>query len=173
MRKTRIAALIAWLFPSIGAGSQVSLAFNGGIPDQQSLVNALNSINPLAQTNFNSASNTAAFTAIGSQVAGGQVNVLALTGALGAGAALTLPTVAAMIAALPANMQANPVGVSFELRVINVSATQTWTMTTNTGWTLTGTMTVATATFRDFIVTITAGGATPTAVMQNVGSGTP
>lgn len=170
MRKTRIAALIALLFPGIGAGSQVSLAFNGGIPDQQSLVNALNGINPLPQTNVQSAANTTGFTATGNQVAGAQDNVLLLTGTLGAGAALTLPTAANLLAALPANIQAAPIGTSFMLRIINASSGAfAWTVTTNTGWTLSGTMTVAQNTWRDFIATVTAVGAI---TLQSIGTGT-
>jgi hypothetical protein len=170
MRKTRIAALIAWLFPGVGAGQQVSLAFNGGIPDQQSLVNALNGINPLPQTNYQTATNTTAFTATANQVSGAQENFLFLSGTLGAGQALTLPTVANLLAALPANVQANPVGTSFTLRVIQAqSGAFAWTVTTNTGWTLNGTMTVNQNTFRDFIVTITGAA---TATLQSVGTGT-
>jgi len=48
------------------------------------------------------------------------------------------------------------------------SANFAWTVTTNTGWTLNGTMTVNQSTFRDFIMTITALGATPTATLQNI-----
>lgn len=170
MRKTRIASLIALLFPGIGAGSQVNLQFNGGIPDQQSLVNTLNGINPLPWTNYQTASNTSAFTATGQQIASAQENFLLLSGTLGAGANLTLPTVANMLTALPANIQAAPTGTSFLLRIINASSGAfSWTVVTATGWTLSGTMTVAQNTWRDFIVTITSG---TTATLQSVGTGT-
>lgn len=92
--------------------------------------------------------------------------VLALTGTLGGAANAQLPTVANLLAAIP-----NPVvGYSYKLRIINLSsATFTWTITTNTTWTLNGTMTIAQNTWRDFVLTIT--GAT-TATLQSVGTGT-
>jgi len=90
---------------------------------------------------------------------------LSLTGNPAGSAAITLPTVAATVAALP-----NPLaGQSYVLRVINTGNSGTWTVTTNTGWTLTGTMTVATATWRDFNLALTT---TSAAVLTNVGAGT-
>lgn len=91
---------------------------------------------------------------------------LNMTGTLGAGAALTLPTVAAMVAAI-----ANPqVGGNYKLRVINSSAGNfAWTVTTNTGWTLGGTMTVAQNTWRDFVINLTS---LTAATLQSVGTGT-
>ncbi|MCP3713251.1 hypothetical protein M3I54_41420 [Paraburkholderia sp. CNPSo 3274] len=93
---------------------------------------------------------------------------LVFTGTFGTDGALTLSTVVALIAAPPAAAQSNPIGIIWQLRVINVGTTQTLTMTTNTGWTLSGTATLATATFRDFVVTITSA---TTASIQNVGPG--
>jgi hypothetical protein len=55
------------------------------------------------------------------------------------------------------------------LRIINENTTQTITVTTNTGWTLTGTMTIATNTFRDFVVNLTSLSA---ATLTSVGTGT-
>jgi hypothetical protein len=66
-------------------------------------------------------------------------------------------------------VQAAPIGTSWQVRILNQAGTQTWTVTTNTGWTLTGTMTIATATWRDFIIQITAAGA---ATITSVGAGT-
>ncbi len=55
------------------------------------------------------------------------------------------------------------------LRVINQSSGNfAWTVTTATGWTLTGTMTVAQNTFRDFMVSFTSKTA---AVLTSVGTG--
>jgi hypothetical protein len=68
----------------------------------------------------------------------------------GAGFADTLPTVNALIAAAPHLS----VGDSFTFLSQNNSGF-TQTVTTNTGWTLTGTMTVATVSTREFLVTIT------------------
>jgi len=86
-----------------------------------------------------------------------------MTGTLGAGAALTLPTVAQLLAAAPTLVA----GVSYKLRIANTGAGAfAWTVTTAGGWTLTGTMTVANLTYREFIVTITS----PTAAtLQSLG----
>lgn len=67
---------------------------------------------------------------------------------------LTLPLATAMDAALPM-MQA---GDSYVLRIIN-SNSGVATIVTNTGWTTSGTLTLATNTWRDFIVKKTATGA--------------
>ncbi len=77
---------------------------------------------------------------------------------------LTMPLGSAMDTALP-NMK---IGQSYKLRVINTNS-GTATVATNTGWTMTGTLTLATSTWRDFVVTKTAA-ATYTAVA--VGTGT-
>lgn len=83
----------------------------------------------------------------------------------GATPSLTLPTVANLLAAFP-NAQN---GYSYKLRVINANS-GTATIVTNTGWTLTGTLTLATNTWRDFVVTVNTAAATATAV--SVGTGT-
>lgn len=82
----------------------------------------------------------------------------------GATPSLTLPLASAMDTALPDIRT----GQSYVLRVINANS-GTATIVTNTGWTLTGTLTLATNTWRDFIVTKTGTG-TYTAV--SVGTGT-
>ena len=62
------------------------------------------------------------------------------------------------------------IGSTYRLRVINRSSGNfAWTMTTNTGWTLTGTMTIAQNTWRDFVVTLTS---LTAATLQAVGVGT-
>lgn len=61
------------------------------------------------------------------------------------------------------------VGSSYHLRIINNQGTGTLTVTNGTGVTLTGTMTIAINTFRDFIVTYTSATAL---VIQSVGIGT-
>lgn len=170
MRKTRIAALIGAMFPAI-AGATPSVPDNGAMPDQVGLIGALQTINPWPATAYNAAANTTGFTATPAQIMAAQDTVLELTGTIGAGAALTLPTVATLIAALtPAQAV---VGSSIVFRLgRGANGAFNWTVTTNTGWTLNGTMTVAQSTFRDFVMTITAVGATPTATLQSIGTGT-
>lgn len=168
MRKSRLAKMIGAIFPSI-QGQVPVIADIGAMPDQVSLINALISVNPWPATAYNAATNTASFTATQQQVMSGEVTVLALTGVAGAGVALTLPTVATLLATL--TPQQAVVGSTVWLRIINVATTQTVTVTTATGWTLSGTMTIATTTYRDFLVQITAVGVTPTATIQNIGGG--
>jgi hypothetical protein len=71
------------------------------------------------------------------------------------------------VAAVSAQI-AEAVGSSWVLRIKNSAGAGTWTVVTNTGWTLTGTMTIATGTYRDFIVTFTS---LTTATLQNIGGG--
>jgi hypothetical protein len=102
---------------------------------------------------YNTETNTTNFTTTGAKVAGAQNVVLNLTGALGSGQrACTLPTAAQIVAAIPNAY----VGQTYRLRIQNSSSGAfAWTVTTNTGLTLTGTMTVAQNTYRDFLVTLT------------------
>lgn len=91
---------------------------------------------------------------------------LNMTGALAAGANATLPTVASLVAQIPNAIA----GQTYKLRVINSSSGAfAWTVVTNTGWTLNGTMTVNQNTWRDFVVTLTSLAA---ATLQSVGTGT-
>lgn len=93
---------------------------------------------------------------------------LRMTGTLAAGRNAQLPTVASLIAAFGLSGGGSFGGV---LRVINASSANfAWTVTTNTGWTLGGTMTVAQNTFRDFLVTVDANAGTAT--LQSIGTGT-
>lgn len=127
-------------------------------------VSAETSAQTTAAYNTNAA--TAAVTLSAANITGADAEVvLALTGALAAGAAATLPTVAALAAAL----HAPQAGLSYKLRIINESSGAfAWTVTTNTGWTLNGTMTIAQNTWRDFIVMFTSA---TTATLQSVGTG--
>lgn len=93
-------------------------------------------------------STTPTYTAV--NISGGRRQFLFLTGAAGGGVTGTLPLVTDLVAAIP---NAYP-GLSYELRIINTTG-QTVTVTTNTGWTLTGTMTIANNTTRDFEVALT------------------
>lgn len=77
---------------------------------------------------------------------------------------LTLPLGADMDTALP-DMRT---GQAYTLRIINTNS-GTATIVTNTGWTLTGTLTIATNTWRDFVITRTGTG---TYTGKQVGTGT-
>lgn len=81
-------------------------------------------------------------------IAGGNFTSHVTTG--GTTPSLTLPLGSAMDTALPSMAT----GQSYILRIINDNS-GTATVVTNTGWTLTGTLTLATVTWRDFIVTRT------------------
>ncbi|EMN5130226.1 hypothetical protein RVV79_003342 [Burkholderia contaminans] len=170
MRKTLLARTIGLIFPAIGPGQTPNILMLGALPDQAGLSNAILGVNPLQEAIYNTAANTTAFTASGTQVSGAAQVFFNLTGTLAAGQALTLPTVANLIASLPSVVQQNPVGLTWQLRVINSSGGAfAWTVTTNTGWTLGGSMGVNQNTFRDFVVTITSA---TTASIQSVGTGT-
>lgn len=170
MLKKRLAAAIASIFPGIQGQTPV-IADNGAMPDQISLINAILAINPWQAAIYNAATNTTGFTASQSQIMGAESTVLNITGTLGAGAALTLPTAAVLQATLTA--QQAVVGSTTLLRVINSSGGAfAWTVTTAAGWTLNGTMTVAQNTWRDFIVTITGVGASAAMTLQSIGTGT-
>ena len=120
----------------------------------------------LPNLQYAAASNTSAFTATAAQVAGAGEVILNLTGTLGAGANITMPTAANIIAGIP-NAQT---GNNYKLRIINSSSGAfAWTVVTNTGLTLAGTMTIAQNTWRDFVVTITSGSAVS---VQAIGTGT-
>lgn len=116
---------------------------------------------------YNTNSATSGTTLTGANISGAFNEVtLDLTGTLGGGANAQLPTVANLVAAIP-NAVA---GQSYKLRIINSSSGAfTWTVTTNTGWTLNGTMTIAQNTWRDFYLTLTT---TSAAVLRAVGTGT-
>jgi hypothetical protein len=123
-------------------------------------------------TSYVAATNTSAFTATAAQIAAGADNALNLTGALGAGAAITMPTAAAIGAQIAA---VNAVNQSINLRIINSSSGNfAWTVTTNTGLTLNGTQTIAQNTWRDYYVTVTAvsGGLASAVTFQSIGTGT-
>ena len=171
MKKLRLAEIIGSLFPGVQGQTPAISPVLGAMPDQIGVINAILAINPWQATIYNAAANTTGFTATQSQVMGAEFTVLELTGTIGAGQALTLPTVANLIATL--TPQQAVVGSTIGLRVGRAATGAfNWTVTTNTGWTLNGTMTIAQSTFRDFFITLTNVGSTPTAVIQQVGTGT-
>jgi hypothetical protein len=115
---------------------------------------------------YNSANNAASFTATGAQISGGSAFVeLDLTGNPAGAANVTLPTVANLVAAITGLAP----GDSYLLRIKNSANSNTWTVVTNTGWTLSGTMTIATTAWRDFVLTFTSLSA---ATLQNAGGST-
>ena len=160
---------MGFIYPNIGPGQLPVIPDNGAIPDQVGLINALLGMNPLQECVYNVDTATASETMTGTEMSGAAQVFLNFTGTFGAGGALTLPTVANLIKALPSVVQASPVGITWQLRIINTGTTQTLTVTTNTGWTLSGTQTIANNTWRDFVVTITSA---TTASIQSVGVGT-
>ena len=115
---------------------------------------------------YNTASNTSSFTATAANISGGTADVdFALTGTLAAAGVLTLPTVASIVGALHAATQ----GTTYTLKIINQSAANfAWTVTTNTGWSLTGNMVVPAGTWTEFALTLTS---LTAATLQYVNSG--
>lgn len=145
---------------------------NGLAPQTESI-----SINQLAGYNLGDASYSAnaattSATATAAQIVGtppGGFVVLDMTGSLGGAANLTTPTAAALIAAAP-NLGNT---ASYTLRIINeTAATNAWTLVGGTNVTVSGTATIAAASFTDWIVTFNKTAATPTVTIQRAGSGT-
>jgi hypothetical protein len=101
-------------------------------------------------------------------VPGSSETYLILNGAQVGGVNAQLPLAAALVAALPFN-SVPPQGATWDLRVINRASGQIITITTNTGWTLTGTMTLANNSWRDFVVSVSPLGA---CTLTAVGTGT-
>jgi hypothetical protein len=123
--------------------------------DLNNLATRLNSFEP--QAAYAAATNTTSFTATAAQISGSiSTQVLNLTGTLAGPQNLTLPTAASVISYLATQGIVPQVGDSYELNIINSSGGAfAWTVLTNTGWTLSGTMTIAQSTQRRFAVTFT------------------
>ena len=116
---------------------------------------------------YNTNTATSGTTLTGANISGGIIEVtLAMTGTMSGDANAQLPTVANLVAAIPNAIA----GMVYKLHILNESsANHTWTITTNTGWTLTGTLfTIAQNTSRDFYVTLTTLSA---ATLQSIGTG--
>jgi hypothetical protein len=115
---------------------------------------------------YNTNSATSGTTLTAANVTGAPDVTLDMTGTMGGDANAQLPTCSNLFAAIPNALA----GQSYRLRVVNgSSANHVWTLTTNTGWTLNGTMTIAQNTWRDFYVTL---GSSTTATLQSIGTGT-
>lgn len=96
-------------------------------------------------------------------IVGGNHNVYHVTTG-GTTPSLTLPLATAIDTALPSMA----IGQSYTLRIINTNS-GTATVVTNTGWTTSGTLTIATNAWREFVVTRTG---TATYTITQVGTGT-
>ena len=120
----------------------------------------------LPQAQYTAIATGTPVTLTGAQQAGANETVVNLTAVLAGAGTLNSATAAQIVAAIPNAV----VGQSYTLRIINSSSGAfSWTLTTATGITLTGTMTIANGTWRDFVVTLT----TLTAVtIQSAGTGT-
>jgi len=119
----------------------------------------------VTEQKYNTNAAVASATLAAADVTGGSKEVdLNLTGTLTGASNAQLPTVAAVVTALGFTPV---VGKTYKLRIMNSSAGAfAWTVTTNTGWTLAGTMTIAQNTYRDFIVTFASAAA---ATLQSIG----
>lgn len=121
----------------------------------------------LLETNATTVSATASVAnLIGAATATPDQIFLSLTGATAGNTTLSLPTVAA----LEAQLVGAVVGQSFKLRVRNVGSGNQWTIgnAADNSWTLTGTMTIANNTWRDFVITMVSATAF---TITNVGGG--
>lgn len=167
MRKLRLAEIIGALFPSIQGQTPTISPMLGALADQQGLINAMISINPWPATAYNVYAGTGATTLTQQQAMAAEQTYLNLS-SLSAPAAITLPTVATLLATL--TPQQAVVGSTVALRILNNSGS-TATVTTNTGWTLTGHVAITTLTWVDYIIQLTNVGTTPTATLQSVGTG--
>lgn len=121
-----------------------------------------------AQQAYNAVSTVAAtINLTGAQITGGSAEVtLDLTGSQAGAVTLNLPTVAALVTAMTAAGLNPQPGMTYELDIIGRDASNTYTVTTATGWTLTGTMTVLHQE-RRFYVTLSS---LTAAVLQSIGT---
>lgn len=124
---------------------------------------------PSIYQQYSTNSSTSASTVLtAANISGGsEEHTLNMTGAITGASNAQLPTVVDLVAALTPIVQ----GQTFKLRIINGggSGAGVWTVTTNTGWTLTGTMTIAVGGWREFYVTLTS---LTAAALQSIGTGT-
>jgi len=122
-------------------------------------------INPKKTASIANTASAAATLSAASLTQADNINVVNMTGSLSGGAALTLPTVANYLAALPfANLNNGSM-----LRVTNSSAGNfAWTLTSNGSFTVAGTATIAQNTWRDFNLIVVNG---TSATATNMGGG--
>ena len=153
--------------PALVAGANVTVT---GTWPNQTIAASSGGAAPAQPTEFSTNSSTSSSTSL----AAADINVVAafghtlsMTGAITVASNAQLPTVAALVAAWGAGSPV-VVGQTYSFRVINTGGTGAgaWTITTNTGWTLHGTMTVLVGNWRDFIITFTSLSA---ATLQTIG----
>jgi len=141
---------------------------NGGV--LAPLVQAQNINQQVYSVNSSTSSSTLL---TGANISGGSIeHTLDLTGAITSASNAQLPTVANLLTAIGGLTHIN--NQTYKLRVINSggSGSGVWTVTTNTGWTLNGTMSIAVGAWREFIVTITDPVSAISASLQSIGAGT-
>jgi len=121
---------------------------------------------PILETKYTDVATNTPVTLTGAQLAGANDVTVKLTAALAGAGTATTDTAANIIASIPQAI----VGKSYKLRVINASSGAfAWTLAAGASVTLSGTMTIAQNTWRDFYVTYTGVGAI---LIVNVGTGT-
>jgi hypothetical protein len=176
-----MAAILMKAPPSLTAGTVVCFAdgttavvdANGNVSVPQTMQSVSGALNAgfipslLPQTLYTIPNSATALTWTVAQCSGAQMVIMNRIGAFGAGVSDITPTAALLIAAVP-NWQ---IGGSYVLRVINANSGGAYTLTVTSGAsvTLTGTMTMAQNTWRDFQVTYTGAG---TVTLQSMGTGT-
>lgn len=171
-------AQIMNLFPAVGdqinnLGANIAFAIPAGAAADfySTLAGTWHSVmsSTAPQQAYNAIANTAAFALTGAQLSGGTTYIfIDLTGALSPSGALTLPTVAALVTAMTVAGVNPQAGMTVEVEICARTASNTWTVTTNTGWTLTGTMTLGNSgSTRKFILTLTS---LTAAVLRSVGT---
>lgn len=168
--KNLLRAILAFFAPDAASasGTVVKVPF-GIVPDNQGmwgLWGAMQNVDQALVVTYTTvaSSTSTAVTATAAAVVGGILN---RTGSPGSGITETTPTAAQIIAALP-NTIAFDGTYQYKFRYINNAMGQTTTWTAGSGVTVTGTATIATNAWRDFLVTVDS----PTAVtFTNLGGG--
>ena len=163
-------ALIASFFrmAAASASGRAAVVPPGLVPDNTGiwgLWGAMQNVNQAlgnALTTLSSSSQTV--TALAAQIAGGILN---RTGSPGGAVTETTPTAAQIIAALPSTIALDGT-YQFKFRYINNNLGQTTTWTAGSGVTVTGTATIATNAYRDFLVTVDSASAV---TFTNLGGG--
>lgn len=165
----RIRSLLASIFRPAAATASGRQAMLQGTQSNEALFGLLGAVANLNQgarvgyTTVDSGSQTV--TATAAAVAGGILN---RTGSPGGAVTETTPTAAQIIAALPQSRLTDGT-YQFWFRYINNSLGQTTTWTAGSGVTVTGTATIGTNAWRDFLVTVDSASAV---TFTNLGGGT-
>lgn len=170
MKPKILAALLGFFRPLAASASGRGMIVPAGIvPDNAGMWGLWGAVQNLEQVDaigFNSvASSATSVTATAAAVTGGILN---RTGSPGGGVTETTPTAAQIIAALPNTIPLDGT-YQFKFRYINNNLGQTVTWTGGSGVTVTGTATIGTNAWREFLLTVDS----PTAVtFTNLGAGT-